>query len=371
MNIAPTFDDPLLGVRLSALQFDYWPQVVQIYESQKAKETIIGVLNYINPEIVKKYGNSDQTSFSIPHGSIIVNIQIKDGKYLISAPFVNLPEKNPLPLIRQVSEINFSNLVLSQIVLRDNQLYFEYSSPIEMCEPYKLYSIFEEICNNADYYDDIFIEKFGATRVTEMKVQSLNSDQHQKAWDKFHEYVKTCEEYCNYFSNRRLYSFEWDILALTFLKIDFYISAQGYLKTEIEKAISALYSNIPLPDRLRQGKEMLKKLSQMDKDKFNDSLYVPEVFISARWRTDATGVQNALRKYYDASKNETASGDHIGATLSLMYGIYDLYYRYNVPADITPILFEGLRKASGQEWKSSADILAKTLTTIMELKPQS
>ena len=56
----------------------------------------------------------------------------------IKAPFLQLPEKNVVGLLRQMAEINFSVLVMSQIVRHENQLWFEFACPLELLEPYKI-----------------------------------------------------------------------------------------------------------------------------------------------------------------------------------------------------------------------------------------
>ena len=97
-----------------------------------------------------------ETNFIFPHGSIIVNIKLDEEKLSITAPFVALPEKGRIPLLRQVAGLNFNAMDLATIYLRDNRLSFEYSCPIQLINPYKIYYILQEICCTGDKYDDEF-----------------------------------------------------------------------------------------------------------------------------------------------------------------------------------------------------------------------
>ena len=88
------------------------------------------VIDYAGKDIRKKYGNSDESFFKIPHGSIVVEIEISDKALSIKVPFLQLGENNRVPILRKITEANFSLLNLSQIKLSDNLLNFEYSAPL-------------------------------------------------------------------------------------------------------------------------------------------------------------------------------------------------------------------------------------------------
>ena len=167
MNQSPTYDKSLIGSTQSKINAPYWDTVLSQYENGKHKEALVGILHYLDPELAERTGKADQTQFTVPHGSIVVNFEIADEKVNIWAPFVKLPEQNPIPLLRQAAQINFNPLKLAQVVLEGEDLVFRYSCPLELCEPYKMYDVFYEICTYSDAYDDDFIEKFKARRLRE------------------------------------------------------------------------------------------------------------------------------------------------------------------------------------------------------------
>ena len=116
-----------------------------------------------------------------------------------------------------------------------------------------------------------------------------------------------------------------------------------------------------------KGKAALDKLKTYDKQKFQACIYRPNVFISSKTSADLASVQNSLRTFYDRAKNEIGSADIMGGTLSLMYGIMNLYFRSDIPPELSEILNAGMLKASGQDWKVAADELWKAVNTVMEM----
>lgn len=367
MNTAPSFDLSLLGVTKTKLDAAYWPTVIKTFEAKNYPEAFLATLRYIDKSIVDNMSTSGLTEFKIPHGSTEVNISLKDNRFTVSAPFVKVPAQGGLPMLRQLTDINFNILILTQIVLKADELWFEFSCPLEMTDPYKVYDIFREICNNADYYDDMFIEKFGATRIVQVKAAVPAQTDLDSAWDKFQKYLKEADDYIAYFEGRRLYGFCWDMINLTLMRIDYFAGTQGYVKTEIEKTIYEMGAQMQINELVAKGKVALDKLKTYDKAKFQACIYRPNVFISPKTSTDLVSVQNNLRTFYDRSKNEIANSDIIGGTLSLMYGIMNLYFRNDIPPELSEILNAGMLRASGQDWKVAADELWKAVNTVMEM----
>jgi hypothetical protein len=369
MNRAPLFDESLLGIQVSKKDTGLWQSIVDIFEEGDYKKTILGVFDYIDNSLAKKYGNADQSEFVFPHSKSKVHVSIKKDKFTVRARFLRLPQKAAVPILRQISEINFYPLVLSQIVLEGDELVFKYENPLELCDPYKVYGVLDEICINMDYYDDIFMEKFGATRSEETKIKKFSEKESEKAWENFQEYLREAEDYMHYFEVKRFSNFEWIIIALVFMKIDYYLVPQGFLRSEIEKVVSDLNNqNIPFNEALNKGKAAITKFKNLDKGKFEESCYIPEVFMPAKKRCDLACVQNMLKRDYENAKIEMANLDFMGATLHLLFGIYNLYFRNQIPADITKKLNKALQKTSSEPWEKAAHELWNATTGIMEMK---
>ena len=126
MKQALTFTPPILSSTESKLNVEAFDASVEAFENHEYLKSFYALLDYINGDFRTKYGNVQGNEFHIPHGSIIVNIKLDEEKLSITAPFVALPEKGRIPLLRQVAGLNFNAMDLATIYLRDNRLSFEY-----------------------------------------------------------------------------------------------------------------------------------------------------------------------------------------------------------------------------------------------------
>ncbi len=368
MNNAPQFDQSFLPAQLSNLNLDYWSTVVKIYEEKKYYETLLALLDYINPQLAQETGNADKTKFVMPHGSIKVYLEITPTGYSIRAPFLRMPEQPSVALMRQIAEINFSRLTLPQIILKGDELHFEYESPLEACEPNKVYRIIEEICINADSHDDIFIEKFGAKRLEDPVFEKVPEEKMEMAWQKFKEYLQEGLAYVDYFEQKRMDGFAWDIMYITLAKIDYFMRPQGALRFELEKAVRGMYGNTPLIDKINKTKAILQKFLLMEKGKFAESIGITKVLISERLRMEVTGVQNYLKKTEENAKAELSSANYMGGTLTILGGITSLLYSYNVPQHIYDTLVKALVSCSQKPWQEASQVLKVALDEVMQLK---
>ena len=127
-----TFIPPVVDSTQSSIHTEAYEKSVDLYNQGEYLQAFHSLLDYLNADFRTKYGNADGTEFHIPHGSIIVNIKLDEEKLSITAPFVALPEKGRIPLLRQVAGLNFNAMDLATIYLRDNRLSFEYSCPIQL-----------------------------------------------------------------------------------------------------------------------------------------------------------------------------------------------------------------------------------------------
>ncbi|NJL12919.1 MAG: YbjN domain-containing protein [Microscillaceae bacterium] len=312
MNQIPVFEESFLQPMTSVINSDYWGTVMKTYEEKKFRESFYAVLDYIQEGLSSKALDEGKTRYSFPHGSIVVNLEIRDEHLYIDAPFLRIPAKYLLPLMRQVAELNFGTLVLAQIRLEENDIYFRYDAPLELCEPYKLYRVIEEICIQADSNDDAFIDKFVAQRFAEPHIERFSNEQIEMAWEKFQAYLQEALQYDDYYIQKRWESFGWDAYYLAFTRIDYFMRPQGVLKTELEKAVKDLNSSTPFNEKILRGRKAAEKLLKLEKEKFAESMYHSKQFISEKPTFDVAGLQNYLSKSHNTAKGEMEKRDHVG-----------------------------------------------------------
>ncbi|MBZ0166175.1 MAG: YbjN domain-containing protein [Candidatus Omnitrophica bacterium] len=368
MKVAPKYYKPLLGIMSAKNDAKYWNKALEYYEKGRLRDTLHNTINYCDPYALKR--NKDHDSIMIPHGSTVLHVSVREGYIQVLAPFVKLGEGNMTPLLRQVNEINFSVLTTSQIRLRGNELFFSFKTPMEACEPGKIYDVFHEICIQADYYDDIFVDELGAQRFKEPEVKPFSPGQQKTAWKIFRDILTECDAYISYLQDERSFAVGLDAAIMTLMKLDCVLAPQGKLRSDIEKQISTGLQKGQLSDaeKLNEVMDGIHKLrDNYTQERFLASLYIPHFFISVRTPVTLARVQEVLRNDCVNSEKELAHGRQISGLYFLMFGIYNLLYRYSPPVKIEEALNHALKKVSGKKWPDAAQILLGHIQKIMAL----
>jgi hypothetical protein len=366
-DVVPIFDKTLLGSIRRPIDPMKWDIVLDFYDRGLYKDVIIGILDYVDSEMVSKRGNPAKTDFVIPHGSAVVKIKIDDKKFHVSAPFLEVPSTHNIPLLRQVTEINLFPLNLSTIVLENNQLIFKYSCPLELCEPYKIYDVLREICRYADAYDDDFIKKFNARWVHRPVIRTFAQKYTDYAWNRVQLYLQEASAYIDYLERKRLIEFCLDMMVRTFMKFDYYAVPQGAVRTDIEQAVSQLQDNeTPVNDRIRKGREFLSSLKTLTRQEFTKDLYVAEVFIPLRLNFTNEMVDPYFQRYYEVARKEIAAREYLGAVLTLQTAFFSLFYNYIFPDDIKEIISTALVQSSHKPWDKAASVLWEALENVLQ-----
>ena len=365
MDNAPIYQPSQLGILKSNINVSKWDDVMDSYENKAYKDAMLHMIDYINPAIKQTYSNGSENAFSVPHGSIIVNFEVTDTHFTVNAPFVKLPEGGSIPILRQVAQLNFWPVGLANIVLDgDDQLTFEFTCPLEMCEPYKIYDVLREICTNADRYDDLFINKFKAIAIREPIIQRHEDSKLETIWDQVQTFITEAENYIDYFENKRWNGYVFDALYLVLLKIDYYCAPQGMVRTEIEDHIDDLLADKPLNERIYKAKKFLQRLKSYDKSAFLDDVYMAEVFIPFKYRSDINAIRKNFQSGYDTAKSEMENNNHLAATLTLSKEFYRLFYYNNVDTDTANKIKDVLEACSQKTWTEAANKLWQTMNSL-------
>ena len=307
-----TFNLSTIASTESKIKVDYFDTSVEAFDNGEYLQSFYALLDYVNDEFREKYGNAKGTEFNIPHGSIVVNIKIENDWLLIHAPFLSLPEKNRIPLLRQVAGLNFNAMDLAQVELKKDRLAFEYTCPLALANPYKIYYILQEICNTGDKYDDEFETKFGAQRIYEPKVTPFDDETLNTVYEVVQLSCKECMDAVKDFEADRKYGFAWNVLDTTILKILYYAHPQGQLLNDLNKA------------------------------NFENS--------------------------YNRATQAFETGDYMTCCLMIVYKFYEMYYYNNVQDDVNAVVVRALEKASAKPWDEAAPILHAAMDNIMEGK---
>ena len=362
-----TFNPPIITSTESKMNVDSFDTSVDAFDNKEYLNSFYALLDYINPEFRTKYGNAEGTEFNIPHGSIIVNIKLEDNQLKVMAPFVAIPENGRIPLLRQVAVLNFNNMDLARVLMKDNLLNFEYSCPIELVNPYKIYYVLEEICLTGDKYDDEFATKFGAERIYEPKVTPYSQEEMDSIYEAIQLSCNECLDAVKHFEGLRKYGFAWNIIAITFYKILYCIHPQGQLMNDLHKYVREHdREDIPLPEIVAHGKGIIENLKATPKEKLAEDLYYVETFIPAKRRSNLKNIQENFEDDAEKAESYFDQDDYLSCSIIILYQFYRLYYYNNVQDDVNAVVARSLANSSGKPWEEAAPILMAAMNSIME-----
>ncbi len=365
MTTTPKFYVNLWGNLQGNLNGSLWPNVTKAWDERRYLDSVYSMLDYINPSLRSKYGNSTQTQFTVPHGSVVVDIQIKDDKLNVTCPLVDITESMRIPLLRKIAELNFYPLNLAQIRLSSNQLAFHYSTTLDTCEPYKIYYVLKEICSSADRYDDELREKFKAKNIVAPKVVYPSSEIATKAWDNVNEIIRETFDYQIYFDSQRWFGSSLDFLMLALKRIDLCIQTQGYLKTEMEKVAAEMANGqINVTERVQVGRKFLLQIQATGKEGLAKSLYQVDTFVPTKSTISGAKVKTMIKDATTKTYEYHSGKNYIGSCIESLYCIYDLFYRNNMENTVNIILIGALTNASGKSWADASGILLGGLQAI-------
>ena len=362
-----TFNLSTITSTESKINVDAFDESLEAFENGDYLKAFHTLLDYVNPDLREKYGNSAGTEFNVPHGSIVVSIKIEDGQVNVMAPFLALPDKGRVPLLRQVAGLNFNDMDLAQIELRDEKLFFKYSCPLALAQPYKMYYVLEEICRTGDKYDDEFETKFGAVRIYEPKVTPFDAETLDNVYEVIQLSCRECMDAVKGFEADRKYGFAWNVLDTTLLKILYYAHPQGQLLNDLNKAVREMdREDIPLPEVVNYGKSVVARVQAMTKEELAEDLYFVETFISPKRRSNLKNIQENFEGTYDRATQAFEARDYQTCCLMIVYNFYEMYFYNDVQDDVNTVVTRALTKTSAMPWDEAARILHEAMDNIME-----
>ena len=359
-----TYFPPIDTKQISTRQDEKWDEAVALFNSKQYDKVLPTLLDYVGSHLQsKKMGDR----YEIAHGSVVVSITQTDSELLVKCPFLNIENAKKVPLLRRLAEIRMHPLNLTNVVLEDNLVYFSFSCPINLCEPYKIYAVLREICYYADSYDDEFIEKFGATQLQEPKTTPFSSELKQEAFTNYQKIIEEGIQRFDHYMEKRHANNAWHTLNVTLKRIAFYAEPQGYLRTVLEKAIDGIFDrNTPFQNRLLNGKANLEKLKSYTSDKFSEDLYQIETFIPHKYNSKKENIRENWEDSYTTAQDMIANGKFEDASNVLQSCFYDLFYYNLVDESISKPVTDAMTQANALNWNEAAPILLKGMEAIME-----
>lgn len=360
-NIIPKYERPIAAISDPISTVKNWDIALDAYDEGRFRDALIGVINYINPSLLKGVDTSGDVDFSHTQGSAQVRVQIKGDVFKVEAPFLKITEAtNSVALIRKVAEVNFSPLTLVQIVLRDNVLWFEYEMGLSVCNPYKVYDIIREVCMYSDDYDDMFISSYKAEFYKEPQITALTEQEQEKVWNQISDVLNDYKNYSELFAKKRWTVFQWDIIITSLLKIANMPCVNGKLRSDLSEYVGNMSNgNIDFNFRIDKGTNFMKKLCDTPKEDILNDLYYADQFISLRWRSSASIITNQLERNIKQVDDYNRKEHYLDLSYYLQFVFLKLIYDYNLEENYKNAIHNALEKASGLESNRASKILSK------------
>lgn len=362
MKKSISYYSPINSSLYKELNISAWNSCVDNYEKENYQQSLVDFLNYLDPNIYEHYSNPEKTIFTIPHGSSIIILKVENNHLFIEAPFIKLPEAKFIPILRKCSEINFSYMTLPNIKLLDNEMKFVYDMPLELCNPWKIYDILQNVTFNADKYDDEFVTKFNAERMVEPMVTNYESD-------KLAEYLKVCKEIAServeniqHFETKRNLNNAIDSIFIGISQIRLYCNPTGILLNKMDETIDTLYDrNINMIDKLKAGKVFFKFVEEIDMADFSDYCNITFNLISNKRNTNRTQLENWVEDYLGNSEEAYSVENYIESAFNSYYALYYALSYFNIESRDEKVILYGLKEAAQKDWQEAAEILIEVL----------
>ena len=392
-----SYVERLLENTATTMDFASYNRSRELFDLGKYVESIHAVIDFFNPEFRLKYDNDLGENanlsqpkkksffaslfgtskveknyglgrrFTIPHGSIIVNIEITETELKVHAPFLSVPEDGRrVPLLRRVCELNLAQLDLVHLVLEGNELHFKFSCPLELAHPHKLQYMFRELCINGDKYDDEFVTKFGAKRLYTPIVSQFPEKEVKRVVEGIRDTCKETIDAIEEFEEERKFGIAWHCLAIGLFKISYFARPQGMLDNDLDDAIrNAWDDEEDTPVQVRDGKEFLQKLYEKSDEELTSYIYKVEIMCSTRRASDLGNLRSNLAEAYDAAV-KAYSSDSMECCIRSLLMIYRVYFYNDLQSDVDSVFTHALKRSASLEFGAAAKVLISALRRVME-----
>ena len=360
------FVNPVKDSTQSSARRELYDRSVELFGQAQYTEALHTLLDHFNPEFRQKYGDAEGKKFSIPHGSIIVDIAIDGDRLNIYANFLKLPEKGRVAMLRQVVDMNISRLRLPHFVKDGDKLAIAYSCPLAETHPHKIAGVLSNICHIGDRYDDEFCTKFGAERCYEPQITPYPAETVDRIYDEIQSLGKEAQAAVKEYNGQRLFRCSWYVLFTFFYQLEYFASPQGQLANELDKICDTMDEEALYSELVNRGSAYLEKLLAMPKEELAKDLYYVDTLVPPKRPSSLQRIQENMEEDFNAATGWMQQSEFEPAMLLMTYKFYQAYAFNDMQDDLNAVIVTALRKASEKTPDVAADILWNAMNNIME-----
>lgn len=366
MKITPAYTVPILSSTQSKTETENYEQSIDRYNEGRYLEAFHLLLDHLNPEFRTRYGNADGTEFHIPHGSILVNILIRDERILFSADFLEIPQKGRVAMLRQVADLNINRLMLPRFRKEGDRLKMEYECALSRSHPHKLYYVLRNICHVGDRYDDEFCTKFGAARCYEPRIEPYPAEDAERIYQAVLASCRETLDATREYEAERKYGYAWNVIDTAFYKISYFAHPQGQLMNDLSKAVDDMDKELPTAELVAKGKAFLERLAAMPREEMLRDLYFVDTLVSTKQRSSLNNVQENFKDVYQEATEAIQVNNFERSAVRILYKFYEMYFYNDVQDDLNNVVARALERSAGKPMEEASSILYEALDNIME-----
>lgn len=318
-----------------------WTDADQHFKAKEYMQCIDAFFEYLRDDeqqnVVVNRDNGT-IEFTIYQGSKVVRGKIDNEKITAEASIARMPDPN-IPIMRRLLEMGF-NLYYSRYALKDDKIMMLFGSDIVTASPNKLYYGLKELATRADKQDDLLISEFKFLEPLDIdhveKVPETEKDikyQFLQKWiNETLAYINTLE--ADKFSGGISYM----LLSLVF-RIDYLVSPEGKILSELEKIASSYYSkdDKSSPERNPVMIEGFTKLLAKTRDEitsqFFRSRYTFAIVVPNSMKTVNEAIQTAIQNAQWYRENNYP----VIANKVMEYGFAFCQFSYSMPRPLSDL----------------------------------
>jgi len=374
-KVFPRYYKPVTGMDDPVVHTEHWDLAKEAFDEKKYKQAVLEVIRFVNSKALEGVDTSGEVDITGYQGSAQMNIHVDDDVFRVKAPFLKITDgTNKVALLRKIAEINFSAMSLAQIVRHDRRLCFEYEMPVALAQPNKVYDILWEVSVNADKYDDLLINHFGADFVMAPSKKELTPEESREVRWQIEQLFEDFRQIMDYFVRHRHEDYKWELSAITLLKFSNMPYVHGQLRTDLINEISQMFdSDISFDYRADRAARYVKKLMETPMEELFENIYHAPQFVSLRWRMTEDIIAERLKNYV-----QTVETNHQKERLMYQYYylkiiFHKLIYDYNLEKDYLEAIQHTLVAVNGKDYEEAVPLLEELFYKMLnkKLKPQA
>jgi hypothetical protein len=322
----------------SVRQVEKWTEADNLFKDNKYLDSIYAFFDYLCDEEQQNVEVEKNGEFRLYQGSKIVRGQIT-GDHIKAEVSLARMATSSVPVMRRLLEMNF-NLYYSRYALDGDKIMMRFDSALNSATPNKLYYGLKELATKADKQDDLLLNEFSVLeQIDTAHVLPLPEPEKEVKLRFLREWINSTLDYIDTLDPEK-YSGAISYLLLTLVfKIDYLISPEGKILSELEKIASAYYgkddksSSERNPSMISGFKKIVEKTDEEIAEQLFRSKYTFAIVVPHNLKLVSDALDTALQNmvwYRDHNFPDVANN-------VMEYGFAYSQYSYSLPKPLSDL----------------------------------